>query len=495
MSLITGLLQKFRAPRSAARALVIAHAGDVPYVLTLLRMATPPITPVGAVAIKPDEPAAPGICTLGSLDQLDAILAEHPADVAYICLPAAMSGLANRIASQVKTSGGARILPTLRDQLEGRVGRPAGHIDFNQLLDRPHRRLDELAIDRTLRHKRVLITGAGGSIGSHIARIVARFDPALLVLMDRSENSLFEIDRRMAADFPGVQRRAVLHDVADARRTSAVVAQFEPQVVFHAAAHKHVPMMEDHPREAVINNLFGTKSIVDAAVEHHAERFVMISTDKAVNPSSVMGSTKRLAELYVQHMAERGSTMCSMVRFGNVLGSACSVVPIWTQQLTEGGPLTVTDPRMTRYFMTIPEAAALVIQAASIDRNNGSIFVLDMGQPIRIVDMAERFVRMHGLEPGRDVQITFTGARPGEKLYEELAYNSEEITPTACDGVQLLRTIPPARESVMAMIRTFEALRHTDDRNGIVAAIRHALSNLNTQAAEAHTAPPVRLSA
>ncbi|MHC4996083.1 MAG: polysaccharide biosynthesis protein, partial [Planctomycetota bacterium] len=327
----------------------------------------------------------------------------------------------------------------------------------------------------------------GGSIGSLIASIVASFQPERLLLMERAENNLFEIDRDLNDRYPDLPRHAILHDVTDARRTADIVAEYRPHVIFHAAAHKHVPMMEDHPRQAVLNNFFGTKSIADAAHAAGAERFVMISSDKAVNPTSVMGATKRTAELYVQHLAQRSGAHCSMVRFGNVLGSACSVVPIWSQQLAQGGPLTVTDPRMTRYFMTIPEAASLVIQAASLEQQGAPIFVLDMGQPIRILDMAERFIKLHGLEPHRDVHITITGARPGEKLHEELQYDSEDIAPTTHHMVRRLKTTPPSPRRVAWMTQTFSDLIQNDDPAPILEALRRAVPQMQNTKADGET--------
>jgi FlaA1/EpsC-like NDP-sugar epimerase len=415
---------------------------------------------------------------LGTIDELRTIVPAMRITTALVSIPLAMSELVRRVTVLLgEMDVEVRRVATLRDQLEGRAA-GAITIDPTDLLHRPARPLHEHLIDQTLRGKRVLITGAGGSIGSHIARIVCRFAPEQIVLMERAENNLFEIDRRLATDYPGVSRRAILHDVTDARRTMSLLLDIAPHVVFHAAAHKHVPMMQDHPREAVINNFHGTRAIADAADAAGAERFVMISTDKAVNPTSVMGATKRLAELYVQHLAGKSRTIMSMVRFGNVLGSACSVIPIWSQQLAEGGPITVTDERMTRYFMTIPEAASLVIQAASLPQVGGSIFVLDMGDPIRIQDMAERFVRLSGLEPGRDVQIVHTGARPGEKLHEELSYVSEDVKPTAHPSISLLQTEAPQAAHMQWIIRTFEAMAHCDDRATVLAALARAIPQM-----------------
>ena len=369
-------------------------------------------------------------------------------------------------------------------------------IDPALLIGRQPTPLDAAAERRAriaLTNKRVLITGAGGSIGSEMARKVAALDPSELILMERSENALFEIDREIRDRFPRVKRRAMLHDVVDYDATMAWLLDIRPQTVFHAAAHKHVPIMEDHPAHAVNNNVFGTLAIADAARAANAERFVMISTDKAVNPRSVMGATKRMAEVYVRSLNHAGkhTTKFSTVRFGNVLGSAGSVVPVWEKQLAEGGPVTVTHPEMTRFFMTIPEAAGLVIQAGSLsaeEANGAEVFVLDMGTPVRIVELAERFVRLHGYDPvlaeqGRDIvdrggpgamPIVFTGVRPGEKLHEELAHASEELRPTPAAGVEAWAAPPDESDAkaARAMIALLEDIRYETDHQRVLAVVR-----------------------
>jgi FlaA1/EpsC-like NDP-sugar epimerase len=373
-----------------------------------------------------------------------------------VCLPAASVAESRTIRSALIGAGAVcRTLPMVEDLVFGRMAvrtpnaEPAMHdLDLPALVGRRARSIDARLARRAITGKRVLITGAGGSIGSALARQTAGLAPEALLLVERSENALFEIDREIGARTPRVPRRAVLHDVVDARATRRILAELRPHVVFHAAAHKHVPMMEDHPAQAITNNLFGTKSIADAAVEAGAERFVMISTDKAVNPASVMGATKRMAELCVRGLsAERPGTRLCMVRFGNVLGSSGSVLQVWARQIEQGGPVTVTDARMTRYFMTIPEAAALVIEAGALtadEAGGADVFVLDMGDPVRIVDLAARFIRAAGLEPVTGgvspappgaVQVVFTGIRPGEKLDEELAHSSERLRPTPVEGV------------------------------------------------------------
>ena len=413
-----------------------------------------------------DEGRESGDPIAGHVDQLEAIAARRPPAIALVTIPAVMKDQISAIRTRLRRLGVPdRFMPTLEDQLAGIGPRSYLDIESSALLDRAPRTIDAVAVRNVITARRVLITGAGGSIGSELARIVARFRPERLVLMDRSENALFEIDRQIARTNADLPRLAVLHDVVDTEGTLTVCRRQRPHVIFHAAAHKHVPMMEDHPLAAVDNNLFGTKSVADAADRAGTERFVMISTDKAVNPTSIMGATKRLAELYVQDLNQRSQTAYSMVRFGNVLGSSGSVLETWSKQIADGGPLTVTDPGMTRYFMTIPEAAALVIEAASLvdlTAPGGEVFVLDMGDPVRILDMAERFIRMHGLEPAARaddasrgatrgpgvMQIAITGRRPGEKLHETLAYDGECMQPTRHPDIHIW-AIPPPGEGVV----------------------------------------------
>lgn len=405
-------------------------------------------------------PALLPLPVLGGFDQIESLAGRPDVQQVLVSLPAVMEKQTRSIAATLDRMGVSwRFLPTLADQLAGMsTPRHTGHVDPAELIDRRPRPLDEVAIFHALKNKTVLITGAGGSIGSELAGIVARFNPAKLVLVERSENALFEIDRQIGRRFPDLQKQAILHDVTQRDRTFDLVDQVLPQVIFHAAAHKHVPMMEDHPAEAVENNFYGTRSIADAADRCSCERFVMISTDKAVNPSSVMGATKRLAELYIRHLDRASSTTYCMVRFGNVLGSACSLIPIWTDQLAQGGPITVTHEQMTRYFMTIPEAAGLVLQAGAYAQG-GEVFLLDMGKPIRILDMADRFLRMQGFEPNVDVKIQITGPRPGEKLFEELAYDGEDMSPTPHPSIRLWMTPPIDSARMTQIVATFDRLR------------------------------------
>ncbi len=435
--------------------------------------------------------AGAGSPILGSLEELESICATRQPALALITLPASMADLLVTIRTRLRRLGVAdRFMPALSDQLAGVGPRTEVDVDLQRLLGRAPRPVDEASIRAVVGGRTVLVTGAGGSIGSELCRIIARFGPAKLVFVERSENALFEIDRQIARRFPTLARRAALHDVVDAQRTLELFREEEPDIVFHAAAHKHVPMMEDHPRLAIENNVFGTKSAVDAAIAVGCERFVMVSTDKAVNPTSIMGSTKRLAELYIQHVNRTSSTACSLVRFGNVLGSSGSALETWKKQIADGGPVTVTDPRMTRYFMSIPEAASLVIQAAALtDRSamSGEVFVLDMGAPLRIVDIVERFIAMHGLNavfPDRseglrpriaqhgDIAVTFTGARPGEKLFEELALDAETIRESRHPDIRIWGLPTPDAVWVTRMIESLASGRLSRDGEKVAALIR-----------------------
>jgi len=318
-------------------------------------------------------------------------------------------------------------------------------IAIEDLLNRRQVALDRAGMARLIEGRRVLVTGAGGSIGSELARQVAGFAPAEILLLDNGEFALWQIDLELGERHPAVVRRAVIADVRDAARMQALCAEFRPELVFHAAALKHVPIVEGNPLEGLQTNVIGTRAVADAAAASGAELMVLISTDKAVNPSSVMGASKRLAEMYCQGLdvaARRGgATMrCVTVRFGNVLGSTGSVVPLFRRQLAQGGPLTVTHPDMQRYFMTVREAVGLVLQASVVGSDgaglrDGGIFVLDMGEPVKIVDLARQMIRLAGLRPDLDVKIQFTGLRPGEKLFEELFHGSEQTAPTGFAGL------------------------------------------------------------
>jgi len=312
-----------------------------------------------------------------------------------------------------------------------------GELSFNQiksiriedLLERDPIRLDEAQIGEQLRDKVILITGAAGSIGSELARQCLRFKPKKLYLLDQAESPLHELDLEFGDRHSGVPYEVVMADVRNSGRMANVFRTFQPQIVFHAAAYKHVPMMENNPSESLLTNVLGTKIAADLSDEFKVERFVFVSTDKAVNPTNVMGASKRIAEIYIQSLGTKSSTKFITTRFGNVLGSNGSVIPRFKKQIETGGPITITHPEITRYFMTIPEASQLVLEAASMGKG-GEIFVFDMGESVKIVDLARKMIQLVGLKEGKDISIIYTGLRPGEKLYEELLANAENTLPT-----------------------------------------------------------------
>jgi FlaA1/EpsC-like NDP-sugar epimerase len=329
--------------------------------------------------------------------------------------------------------------------------------------------LDTPELQRFLAGKDVLVTGAGGSIGSEICRQSMKFCPRRMILLDQAENNLFEIDRELRHRWVGAELVPLIADICDARRIASVFDHYRPEVVFHCAAHKHVPMMESNPGEAIKNNVFGTRVVADAARDAGSAAFVMVSTDKAVNPTSVMGAAKRCAELYIQTLnTQERRTRFVAVRFGNVLGSSGSVVPIFQKQIEAGGPVTVTHPQMKRYFMTIGEASQLVMQAGAIG-HGGEIFILDMGKPMKILSLAREMIRRNGLKPGKDIAIEFSGIRPGEKLYEELACADEQTRPTSHAKIRVWQLPRATAQQVEKMMQMLGAVTNSGKREVVQA--------------------------
>jgi FlaA1/EpsC-like NDP-sugar epimerase len=332
-----------------------------------------------------------------------------------------------------------RSVPALHDLVTGKVRvDDLREVSIEDLLGRPAVSLDWAAIDRALSDRTILVTGAGGSIGSELCRQLAGLGPTRLILLENSEYNLYSIEMELRRTHPELDLACCLGDVTDAAYVEDCFARFRPAVVFHAAAYKHVPMLEAQVRQALRNNVLGTRGVATAADTHGCEVFVLVSTDKAVNPANVMGASKRAAEIFCQNLNARSRTHFITVRFGNVLDSAGSVIPLFRRQIAEGGPVTVTDPRIERYFMTIPEACQLIMQTLVLGRG-GEIFVLDMGEPVKIKYLAEQMIRLSGKTPGEDIQIVYIGLRPGEKLFEELFHEQERLEPTDHPKVLLAR--------------------------------------------------------
>jgi len=389
------------------------------------------------VAFADDDPAKlgqmlNGIKVEGRIDDLPRMIRDLGAREVIIAMPSARGTLVRRIVELAGSAGaGTRTVPSLADVVSGRIEYTALRpVEIQDLLRRAPITTDIAAVKSLAEGRTVLVTGAGGSIGSELCRQIADLRPDLLVLLDHSENQVFEIEGELRRRNPTLKVAAVIADVRDQTRVRLVFERYRPFAVFHAAAHKHVPLMEENVIEAVTNNVLGTRNVVEAAVEAGVTHFVLISTDKAVRPTSIMGATKRLAEIIVRITAARESRHFVAVRFGNVLGSRGSVVPTFMAQIERGGPVTVTHPDMRRFFMTIPEAVQLVLQAGALG-NGGELFVLDMGDPVKIADLARDLIRLSGLEEGEDIEIKYTGIRAGEKLYEEVLFGDEDVRETA----------------------------------------------------------------
>lgn len=436
--------REYRA-NARTRSVLIFGAGDAgeAMVREILNGGEHGYRPVGFVD---DDPAKVGqrihgVPVLGTRADLPRIIAEtNPSEVLVAIARPTPQTLRQVVKALESYKLPIKAVPHLRDMLDGRARlHEVRDLAAADLLGRAPLGLDVETAKHLVEGKRVLVTGAGGTIGSELSRQIAALGPKSLVLFERYENALWAVERSVAPLTPDGTVYSVIADVTDRQRVDEVLAEYRPQLILHAAAHKHVPLMELNPCEAIKNNVKGTRIVGEAAVRHRVEQFVLISSDKAVNPSSVMGATKRVSELLVMALAGRGPTGFVVVRFGNVMGSNGSVIPLFLEQIRAGGPVTVTHPDMRRYFMSIPEAVQLVLQAAALGEN-GALYVLDMGEEIRVVDMARNLIRLSGFIPDREIPIVFTGVRPGEKLSEELVASDESIELSRLEGVRRVRS-------------------------------------------------------
>ncbi|USG67145.1 polysaccharide biosynthesis protein [Brevibacillus ruminantium] len=400
-----------------------------------------------------------GLPILGGKDKIQKAVETYQVQDVVIAKPTASKEEIAGIIDICKTTKvNVKILPSATDVINGKVSiGMIRDVQVEDLLGREPVTLDIAGISSYVSGQVVLVTGAGGSIGSELCRQILRYHPRQLLLLGHGENSIYEIDMELRQAFPESSLMPVIADIQDLAVLEEIFEQYRPKVVFHAAAHKHVPMMEQNPFAAIKNNLFGTRNVADCANLYGASHFVLISTDKAVNPSSIMGVTKRLAELLIQSLNQHSRTKFAAVRFGNVLGSRGSVIPVFKKQILQGGPVTVTHPDMVRYFMTIPEAVQLIIQAGSMAKG-GEIFILDMGEPVKIADLARDLISLSGLEPEVDIKIVYSGIRPGEKLFEELLTAKEGILATKHDKIFISEPLPIASEEFHQALEQMELL-------------------------------------
>jgi len=469
------------------RVLIIGagNAGE----LALREIHRMPVEQYDVVGLLDDDPTKHGATmlgcrVLGGTDQIREMCERHGVDEVLLAMPTAPPRTVRKLVESLSgTNIRFRTLPAMADLIAGKVKvSQIRDVDINDLLGRAPAELDTAAISEYSQNKIVMITGAGGSIGSEMCRQVGKFHPARLVLVEQAENALFHIERELRALFPELEIKSYICDIYDKDRIEHVFSLERPSVVFHAAAHKHVPLMELNPSEAIKNNVFGTKHCADAAAKSGCQKFVMISTDKAVNPTSVMGCSKRVAEMYIQSISHPSGTQFVTVRFGNVLGSNGSVVPIFKDQIARGGPVTVTHPEMRRYFMTIPEAAQLVMQAAAIGKG-GEIFLLDMGEPVKIVDLARDLITLSGFTPGEDIEIVFSGTRPGEKLFEELSLKGEDMAPTSHEKIAIWKHLAKDRRFIEAAVEELGGLTNCMDGGQIRAALKRIVPQYQSNGA------------
>jgi FlaA1/EpsC-like NDP-sugar epimerase len=409
-----------------------------------------------------------GVPVLGTRRELSRIVETHKPHEVLVAIPGASASIVWEVVRALEPYKiPIKTLPNLRDIMAGpQLVSQIRSLKIDDLLARPPVGLKRTPLVRLVKGRRVLVTGAGGSIGSELCHQIAQLEPEALTLYDRYENSLFAVANSLASRNAHCAVHTMVGDVTDRKRLDAVMSARQPAIVFHAAAHKHVPLMEGNPCEAVKNNVFGTRTMMEAAARHNVERFVLISTDKAVNPTSVMGTTKRVAELLVQAMNRKGRTAYVAVRFGNVLASNGSVVPTFVEQIKAGGPVTVTHPDMRRYFMLIPEAVQLVLHAAAL-AEAGAVYVLEMGDQVKLVDMAHHLIRLSGFVPDEEIPIVFTGLRPGEKLFEELVGDDECSEPSGVEKILRVRPRTAARlDQLSVQIAELERLAVDGDIDG-----------------------------
>ncbi len=469
--------------KSSAKKLLIIGAGDCGEKI-LREIQNNPGVKYEVVGFLDDDPRKMskkihGVLVLNTIEFLESAARRVGAEEILIAVPSATAINMKRIIDICETSGlKFKTIPNMGELINGTVTVGAiRDVSFRDLLGRRPVELDQEQVGICLDGKKVLVTGAGGSIGSELCRQICRFRPSTVIVVDNAETPLFEIDYELHRHFPGIKTVAILADIQKKKQVKKIFSDFRPEVVFHAAAYKHVAMLETHPWKAVINNIMGTVVVTEAAIQYQTDRFVFVSTDKAVMPTSVMGASKRISEIYIQNQNcqdTANATKFITVRFGNVAGSAGSVVPLFKKQIKEGGPVTVTHPEVTRFFMTIPEACQLILQAGAMGHGR-EIFILDMGRPIKILDMAKDVIRLYGFEPEKDIEIEFIGLRKGEKLFEELVSEGESVVATAHRKIMVLKSKRCSLDRLNGCLPTLEACAESHDETGIINEFQRIL--------------------
>lgn len=432
-----------------------------------------------------------GVPVLGAAKLLKSLILANEIEDVIIAMPSADGKVIRSIVDSCKNANVTfKTLPSIGELIDGTLTvSQIKNVEIEDLLGRDPVQLDRGLIGNYLTGKRVLVTGAAGSIGGELCRQVAQFGPEKMILLEQAETPLYEIEKELVAKFPAIRILPLIADVRDREKIMSAFEEFAPEVVFHAAAYKHVPMMEYNPTQAVLNNVFGSQNVADAAHRFNVRNFVMISTDKAVNPTNVMGATKRSAEIYIQALSRASRTKFTTVRFGNVLGSNGSVIPLFKEQIAKGGPVTVTDKRIIRYFMTIPEATQLVLQAGSMG-SGSEILLLDMGEPVRILDLAEELIRLSGLTPYEDIDIVVTGLRPGEKLFEELLIDGEGVLPTAHKKIKVLAPVHIDLDPVKLELDVLYDAARTDRVDDLMESLKRLIPEFKPAYSFIGEAPP-----
>jgi FlaA1/EpsC-like NDP-sugar epimerase len=471
------MLREYLQTESSGKRVLIIGAGDAGEIMVRDMKNNPQYAyrPVGFIDEDPYKKGLNihGVPIFGPMDMLEHSISKYAPEEILICIPSASQKVIRDIYEACKPFNlPIKTLPAMGAILSGEISvSQIKSLSMEDLLQREPVRTDIQSVREYIEGRAVMVTGAGGSIGSELCRQIANYRPSTLILLDRYENGLFQVDVELKREHPGIDILGVIGDINDRQSIEYIFGRYRPVLVFHAAAHKHVPLMEKNPFEAVKNNVFGTKNLIEMSVSHGVEGFVLISTDKAVNPTSIMGATKRIAEFLVLNAAGSSNrTVFRTVRFGNVLGSAGSVIHLFREQIERGGPVTVTHPDVKRFFMLIPEAVQLVLIAAS-SSDRGEIFVLDMGEPINISDFAENVIRLSGFVPDEDIRIEYTGLRPGEKLFEELFDESEENVPSSHDKLRIAVSRPPSSEDLQWLLASLETIIREGSVDGLCSAI------------------------